>query len=194
MTSILWLGIGDYFLSGGNGIASADSFTAIQWYKKAAVRSDGSKPAHRAQLMLGHCYAKGLYSGKADWANASRWYLTAARNRNIAAQYAIGICHLSGDGVPRDASEGLYWLQRAADQHFAHAQDALGKYHYRNGNEQEGKRWWRRAAMRGHETAELRLKLAGTGKDANKKDLLRDLSRPWRNDHMVCPAKHAHTQ
>ena len=178
-------GIGNSFMFGKPGILTRNPQEAVHWYAKAAFRSDGTKPVNSAQLMVGHCYAAGVCTGRADWPKAAQWYLAAARNRNTDAQYAIGICHLSGDGISRDASEGLFWLRTAAQAGHVRAMDALGKYHFRNGDEPEGKRWWRRAAARGNDVAATRLAQAGPGKSENRKELVKSLQRPWRELHLV---------
>ncbi|WP_299160938.1 tetratricopeptide repeat protein [Accumulibacter sp.] len=42
------------------------------------------------------------------------------------AQSDFGIICISGDGVPKDESTGLYWLKKSANQNFLHAEVALG--------------------------------------------------------------------
>jgi len=41
------------------------------------------------------------------------------------AQYAVGYMYYYGYGVPRDTVSGLFWIKRAADQHYHPAVQAL---------------------------------------------------------------------
>jgi len=47
---------------------------------------------------------------------AATWYLAAAKNGNIEAQYQIGLMFLDGRGVTDDAIEGFDWIAEAARQ------------------------------------------------------------------------------
>lgn len=45
------------------------------------------------------------------------------------AQYAVGYQYYYGLGVPEDAESGIFWMQKAADQNYQPAIDALKLIH-----------------------------------------------------------------
>jgi len=49
-----------------------------------------------------------------------------ARKGEAAAQCNLGVCHLNGEGVPKNEIEGIQWFRKAADQGDAMAQFNLG--------------------------------------------------------------------
>ena len=87
--------------------------------------------------------------------------MSAAEEGDADAQYKLGQSYQSGDGLPRDAEEGLKWITRAAEQGHAEAEWLLG-FTYEEGfgveaNAQEAGRWYRRAAERGNAGAQISL-------------------------------------
>ena len=67
-----------------------------------------------------------------DDAAAVKWYRKAAEQGDAVSQYNLGICYLSGKGVPRDYVEAAKWLRKAATRGDAGAQNRLGMC-YENG-------------------------------------------------------------
>ena len=53
---------------------------------------------------------------KKHYKKAADWYLAAAEKGNVYAQYSIGYMYANGEGVEKDNSQAISWLQKAADQ------------------------------------------------------------------------------
>ena len=77
------------------------------------------------------------------------------------AQVTLGGWYFSGQGVPKDADEGVRWWRQAAEQGHLPAQTGLGgRYYDGRGvvqDESEAVRWYRLAAEQGHVEAQLTL-------------------------------------
>ena len=79
---------------------------------------------------------------------------TAAEQGNADAQFALGMMHTNGEGVPQNYAEAVIWFRLAAEQGHAWAQTTLGVM-YLNGrgvpqDDVEAVTWWRKAAEQGH--------------------------------------------
>jgi hypothetical protein len=73
-----------------------------------------------------------------------------AASGDAAAQCGLGLMYAEGKGVPKDDSQAVLWVRRAAEQGNAEAQDALGAL-YGNGesvlqDDAEAALWFRKAA------------------------------------------------
>lgn len=77
------------------------------------------------------------------------------------AQYTVARMYLAGQGVPRDAADGLRWLRKAAGSGLASAQYQLGaRYQFGIDLPQDYARaaaWYLKAADRGFAAAQFRL-------------------------------------
>src|SRR5260221_11485102 len=77
--------------------------------------------------------------------------LRIAANQGVAkAQYALGECYVTGQGVRRDYAEAVKWVRKAAELNYALAQLRLGICYY-NGegvavDYSEAVKWHRKAA------------------------------------------------
>ena len=90
-----------------------------------------------------------------------RWYQLAAEQGVASAQFALGIIHDYGAGVPEDNREAMRWYQLAAEQGDASAQFNLGVM-YDSGegvpeDDREAVRWFRLAAEQGNASAQFAL-------------------------------------
>ena len=56
-----------------------------------------------------------------DYAEAARWYRTAAEQGHAAAQFSLGVMYSNGEGVPQDLVQGYAWASVAAAQGFESA-------------------------------------------------------------------------
>jgi hypothetical protein len=68
------------------------------------------------------------YEGKGtprDDAEAAKWFLQAAQQDHIEAQYTLGIMYEKGEGVPRDDDHAYKWFSMAARQGYARARVML---------------------------------------------------------------------
>ena len=78
----------------------------------------------------------------------------AAEQGNADAQFALGMMHTNGEGVPQNNAEAVIWFRLAAEQGHAWAQTTLGGM-YLNGrgvpqDDVEAVTWFRLAADQGH--------------------------------------------
>ncbi len=91
-----------------------------------------------------------------------------AHQGDTGAQLALGVFHLTGDGVPRDPAEALRWFRLAAEQGNVFAQNNLGVIYqglperFRSDNDipvdhAESVRWFRLAAEQGHAVSAMNL-------------------------------------
>ena len=102
-------------------------------------------------------------------------YRKAADQGDARAQYILGLCYFHGEGVAKDAVEGLKWWRKAADQGDAEAQYQVGLL-YRDGDvvakdATEAMKWLRKAANQGDAKAQYEIALyyrygKGVAKDA----------------------------
>lgn len=72
-----------------------------------------------------------LQQGKVDFSAgnykpAFHELLPLASEGNAEAQYAVGYMYYYGYGVAQDSDSGIFWMQKAAQQHNAAAEKALG--------------------------------------------------------------------
>lgn len=85
----------------------------------------------------------------------------AAKQGDAEAQYQLGHCYYSGDGVEESHLEALKWFRKAAEQGFARAQCELGNcYCTGNGieeNHTEAFKWYRKAAEQGDAEGQYQL-------------------------------------
>lgn len=65
-----------------------------------------------------------------DFSSAMRNYKLAATYGHPAAQYALGLMHLKGQGIEPSPKQGLKWLFTAARKRYAPAEAALGDLYW----------------------------------------------------------------
>jgi TPR repeat protein len=88
-------------------------------------------------------------------------YRKAAEQGDASAQYKLGVCYDSGEGVAKDEMEAVKWWRKAAEQGDAMAQFDLGVC-YDSGegvakDKIEAVKWWRKAAEQGYAPAQFNL-------------------------------------
>jgi TPR repeat protein len=110
------------FYRDGRGV-KADPKKAAIWFKKAAAQ--GNRPAEHE---LGEIYrfGKGVKKSQAE---AARWYQKAVDGGFALSQCVLGIMLLvdSGEGVPKNTTEGARLLTLSADQGYPEAQGMLAQ-------------------------------------------------------------------
>ena len=149
----------------GLGVAP-DSSQAETWLRRAATRGHS-----KALLSLVRLFRSGT---DPDLNTAAVLCRQAAELGDAEAQYLLGQFSLSGEGVPRDATEAARWLGRAAAQNFAPACERLGALYAEGaGLPQDflaAADWFQRAAVEGDANAlyhlsTLRLRGLGVTRD-----------------------------
>jgi TPR repeat protein len=84
---------------------------AIELIKKAAELNEPS-----AQSTLGSIYEVGAYGVTQDPVQALSWYFKAAQAGNGLAQMKVGDAYFIGEGITKDVSKGIEYLEKAAAQ------------------------------------------------------------------------------
>jgi TPR repeat protein len=91
------------------GLPAQQADDANGWLEKAA--NQGIVPAMRD---AGHLNL--LYRGVPNVALAAKWYQAAASLGDAEAQQMLGLLHIYGLGVPKDATTAIAWLSLSADR------------------------------------------------------------------------------
>lgn len=106
-----------------------DYSKAMYWYKKAAAQDDTY-----AIYNIGTMY----YHGKGvaiDYYESATWYYKSATLGDLKSQYFLGIMLYEGtEGIAKDATGGIFWMKKAAEQGDTDSLDYLG-YVYEFGEE-----------------------------------------------------------
>ena len=110
------------------------------------------------QLMMADMVNKAYeYTQKGEYKSAYNWYLKAAEQGYVLAQYKVGEMHTytkyTQDGVEHSYSKAFYWYYKAAAQGSARAQHQLGLMHQQGmGTEIDwatAKKWYGKACSSG---------------------------------------------
>ena len=111
-----------------------------------------------AQVQLGDAYFHGREGFEQDYAQAVRWYRTAAGQGNAAGQWRLGTMYVYGRGVPKDYATAVRWFRAAAEQGNDQGQWLLGiMYVYGWGVPKDyasAVPWFRVAAEQGNTSAQ----------------------------------------
>lgn len=99
--------------------------SALVWSQQSAAESRANIPWMKAamqgkadaQYIMGNVYASGMPSLeiKKDTKAAFAWYLKAAKQNHVKAQYEVAAAYILGDGIQRNLVTARSWLKRAAD-------------------------------------------------------------------------------
>jgi len=98
--------LGDCYFRGAG--VKKDFPTAINYYKSAANQGD-----RNAEEVLGYCYYYGDGGINKDYKEAVKWYSLSANNGNGEAAYYLAICYNEGQGIDKNNSEALKWVEKA---------------------------------------------------------------------------------
>ena len=109
--------------------------------------------------------------------NAAFEQKKAAEQGHAEAQFNLGVCYETGDGVAKNSKEAVKWYRKAAEQGHANAQNNLG-FCYGTGegvtkNSKEAVKWYRKAAEQGLAGAQSNLGVCyynGNGVTKNYKE------------------------
>lgn len=95
----------------GMGGEPVDVGVAETWFRRAAVKGDAESMILLADL---HTTGKASVPNQAE---AILWYVTASEKGNLRALTALGLAHLTGNGVPVDLDRAFSYFEQAADTH-----------------------------------------------------------------------------
>ena len=112
--------------------------------------------------VTGAAFEKGWSAASSgDFATALREWLPLGERGHAAAQYNLGVMCESGQGVPQDHPQALYWYRKAADQEHIRAQSNLSvMYDDGRGIQKDyaqAVHWYRKAARQGDAIAQSNL-------------------------------------
>ena len=142
------LGVCYYF---GQGVEQ-NYARAVQWFRKSADQGDVD-----GQFCLGMCYYRG-HGVEQNYEQAVPWLRKAAEQGYLDAQYWLGLCYLMGQGVEKNIAKAVEFYLKAAERGHVEAQLALAGY-YAVSNPEEAKKWCRKAAEQGNDTAKTLFKV-----------------------------------
>jgi TPR repeat protein/V8-like Glu-specific endopeptidase len=150
-----------------------NSRTALDWYFKAAIRGEVEALSKAAEL----------YEGT-NLLDAAKLYKVAADGGSEVAAFKLGLMHLRGRGVFRDAKAALPYFEKAAEQGYGPAQNIVATL-YAEGrgvekSETEAFKWFKVAAEYGVADAQGRLGYmydVGRGVPANAQEALKWYTR-----------------
>ena len=96
----------------------------------------------------------GCIQGQFDTEDRIRWFLPAAKQGHIEAQYRLGQAYVKD----RDYEEAKKWLLRAAEKGHTNAQYELGRHYvFLDLTTEQGAEWTYKAAIKGHVEAQRSL-------------------------------------
>lgn len=111
-----------------------------------------------AQLYWGRrAYTQSAAEGGPDYAEAFKWFMSAADKGNTEAQYLTGVMYMQGQGTEKSVSKALQAFSRAAEGGHASAQYVVGQSYYKGlgirRNMREARKWLSKAAANGNQAA-----------------------------------------
>ena len=166
--------------------SSADlGYARAQHYLWLATQSGhGIADAQRAELDIDPYFAAYVNN---DFPKAFTIVKPLAARGDAMAQALLGFMYEKGEGAPRDDSEGLKWIQSAADQGFALAQSDLAT-RYANGqgvplNLVEAYKWAHLAAVQHDEAAPKLITTLTSKMNEAQIQEAKQLLAQWKNKH-----------
>ncbi len=112
-----------------------------------------------------------------NFSKATYWWLKAAQQGVVAAQYNLAMCYDNGQGVTRDYYEANKWYRKAAENGYSEAQVTLGA-RYMSGkgitrDPAQAVKWLTKAAEQGNADGQYNLALCyGRGDGVAKNEVL----------------------
>ena len=95
-----------------------DETDALRWFEMASNPNSDGPPTDWTVL--------DGYGTRQDQTQAAYWYLKAAEQGHVEAQYNLSRLYAAGQGVARDQEQALRWIRAAATQGYAQAQARYG--------------------------------------------------------------------
>ena len=98
-----------------------------------SLRREARRGQAQAQFALGKYYADHVSNPDREVGlhrQSLGWFLKAAIQGHVAAQYELGLIYAWGPAVLRDADAAIIWLRKATDQGNANALLEIGEYLY----------------------------------------------------------------
>ncbi len=123
--------------------------TQLDPVKVAAEQGD-----KEAQFQLGLKYLKGQDGLDLDSAKACQWFLKAAEQNQVLAQYNVGICYREGSGFSKDLKRAFEWFFKSANQgDLESSYNVALAYHFGEGTQvdlTQAVTWYQKAIEKHH--------------------------------------------
>ncbi|WP_321871648.1 tetratricopeptide repeat protein [Paraburkholderia tropica] len=179
------------YAAAAQGNADAEVELGIDYLTGVGVSKDRTQATFLFQQAAeqgqteAQCLASAIAASDDDWAipaetkHAADLCLNAANQGYADAQLVLGTFYTMGRGVPRDATQAVFWHRKAAEQGRPDAEYMLG-YDYERGNgvpkdDAQSVIWLRKAADQGQSAAMFSLGIqASVAKTTGKEDPLHD--------------------
>jgi len=164
------------YRKGMDAKARGDLFTAAEAFGRAAEEGHA-----RASYEMGLLLKIGRKPITQDLPRSQRFFLQAAEQGDMAAQYEVARMFAQGVGVARNCTEAAVWARKAAEAGSPDAAVLLGELNIADcggaRNPQEAARWFRVAADKGLASAQFSLGVLYMNGDGVPKDL--NEARKW---------------
>ncbi len=155
-----------------------DQEQAITWFERSAAQGELSA-LHN--LGVSYYFGRGV---EADYLKALPYFKKAAENGHPSSQFSLYRVYQSGKGVKPNPKVAKFWLRTAAERGLTSAQFELAKLlepektsvREEDDRWREARRWYTRAAVKGHADAQIRLgqlELDGVGGPVKTEEGLR---------------------
>lgn len=138
---------------------------AIEWHRNAVDQglvealnnlAQSSELSPKQQFILGYAYHEAQLPSK-----ATEWYLKAAEQGHIGAQYELSGMYSNGGGVTLNKVEAAKWMLKVANQGNAQGQYLVGILYFDGGgvpqDKVEAEKWMLKAAKQGYIPADIYL-------------------------------------
>ena len=113
---------------------------------------------------------------------AVKWFRNAAEQGHADAQFMLGRCYSTGEGIESNQEEAKKWYEKSAEQGNAEAQYWFGNFC----DGEEAVKWYRKAAGQGN--AEAEYALARCYRDGNGVEKDENTAMGW----LRSAARHGH--
>lgn len=131
-------------------ISVANHANATIIYDEGYVEEQAEKGDRNFQLILAYYYFYGSDGYTQNYTEAQKWFVKAAEQNDITAQFQLAGMYLYGEGVPRNYPLAIHWYQTVAEKKLAAAESKLGLlYQYGVGVPQDditAVSWYKKAA------------------------------------------------
>lgn len=112
----------------------------------------------QAQLYWGkQAFTQSEQDGGPDYTEAFKWFMSAAAQGNLEAQYLTGVMYMQGLGTEKSVKKALQAFSRAAEAGQPDAQYVVGQSYYKGlgirQNMKEARKWLGKAAENGNQAA-----------------------------------------
>ncbi len=167
------------------GVAEANALRDIResdiWKILALGNADGTSVGSPSWLLWAarRLNTKNTPVGKEGY-DATHWYLLAAIQGHIAAQFYLAGRYATGCGVDQDDFKAIEWYRMAAERDSAASQFHLGMMYLQGRgverNDAQARAWFNKAAERGNPDGQTKLGLSylfGVCSEVNIKDAIK---------------------